>query len=244
MRHRSYVTYLVLVASIFLLNGCASTIVGMIKNQPAFNWTYIPHELQKGDASTYRSFDGSQSWRLEVTDVKDDAYYIKMYWLTADESVSFLKDLSYYFVVGKVGYVRSAEIQDASGARTPLKIAGPGDFGYIENPTPVKLKRPEWVNTPLGKFEVTEIVIYNSISSIPLGGSSKLTCVNFISDKTPFGSVMQRNTSAIELPLSRVVELASMLTPINGIYQTLSSYLLSLNEKNTASAGNVIISDK
>ncbi|MCK5875061.1 MAG: hypothetical protein KAG82_10255 [Alcanivoracaceae bacterium] len=159
MKHRIAYRLILSASLLLLLSGCASTIVGMVKKQPAFNWTYIPHELKVGDASTYQSFDGSQSWRFEVTDVQDDAYHIKMYWLTADDSVRFLKDLTYYFVVGKDGYVRSSEIEDKSGERTSQRIAGPGEYGYIDNIQPVKLERPEWVDTPLGRYEVNEIIV-------------------------------------------------------------------------------------
>jgi len=244
MKHRIAYRLILSASLLLLLSGCASTIVGMIKKQPAFNWTYIPHELKVGDASTYQSFDGSQSWRFEVTDVQDDAYHIKMYWLTADDSVRFLKDLTYYFVVGKDGYVRSSQIEDKSGVRTSQRIAGPGEYGYIDNIQPVKLERPEWVDTPLGRYEVNEIIVYSAVDRSPVGGTMKLTTVNFVSNSVPFGYVMQRNSAAIDLPLTEVLDFASKMTPINGTYHSLIEYFLARAEKRSVSDGNLIIKDR
>ena len=52
MKHRIAYRLILSASLLLLLSGCATTIVGMIKKQPAFNWTYIPHELNVGDAST------------------------------------------------------------------------------------------------------------------------------------------------------------------------------------------------
>lgn len=244
MKHRIAYRLILSISLLLLLSGCASTIVDMIKKQPAFNWTYIPHELKVGDASTYQSFDGSQSWRFEVTDVQDDAYHIKMYWLTADDSVGFLKDLTWYFVVGKDGYVRSSQIEDKSGERTSQRIAGPGEYGYIDNIKPVKLERPEWVDTPLGRYEISEIIVYSAVDRSPIGGTMELTTVSFVHNAVPFGYVMQRNSTAIDLPLTEVLDFASKLTPINGTYKSLVGYFLAQEEKHSVSNGNLIISDR
>ena len=48
MKHRIAYRLILSASLLLLLSGCASTIVGMIKKQPAFNWTYIPHELKVG----------------------------------------------------------------------------------------------------------------------------------------------------------------------------------------------------
>lgn len=232
---------LILLLTLFLLNGCASTIVGMMKRQPAFNWTYLPKTLKKGNTATYESFDGTQSWQLEVTDVKEDVYFMKMYWLTAPEEVSFLKDVSYEFEVRKNGYTKSAYLVERSGERTKLPIAKPGDFGYLQNPKPVKLKKPEWVDTPVGKFKVEEVVVYTSKSSSPIGGFMDLTCVSFVSNTVPFGYVMQKNTASIELPLSNLMEFIDMVSPLNKTYKSLMSYLISFEEMKTVSDGNHLV---
>ena len=237
-------SYLALLILLPFLSGCTSTIVSMMKKQPAFNWTYIPHELKEGDGSTYRSLDGTQSWRYEITDIIDGDYRMQMYWLTADDSVSFLKGLRYHFVVGKNGYVKAAYLQDGEGNMNPLRLAEPGEYGYVDKPHPIALQKPEWIETPLGRYEVKKILVYNNISSSPVGGTIELTTVGFLSDEVPFGYVMQQNTASVNLPLSNVLEYASMLTPIDGVYKTLGSYFLSLVENHTATAGNVIVSNK
>lgn len=42
----------------------------------------------------------------------------------------------------------------------------------------------------------------------------ELTTVNFVSDSVPFGYVMQRNSAAIDLPLTEVLDFANKLASI------------------------------
>lgn len=227
----------------FLLNGCASTIISMMKDQPAFNWTYIPKNgLKKGDSTTFQSFDGGQTWKLEVIDAQKDFYFIKMSWLQAEDEVSFLKDVNYEFTIGKDGFTKTAYLVDASGEKTKLRIAGPGDFGYSQDHKPTKLKTPETIETPVGKFEVSEVVIYSLKDRSTMGGTMNLTCVSFVSDKVPFGYVAQRNTASVKLPLTDVLNFISSVSPMNTTYKSLMKYLLSFSESNTVNNGSHIIS--
>lgn len=225
-----------------LLNGCASTVISMMKDQPAFNWTYIPKKgLKKGDSSTYQSFKGDQSWKFEVADVLNDSYLIRMNWLHAPQEVAFLKDISYEFTVGKDGFTRAAYLIDGSGERTLLRIAGPGDFGFTQDHKPLKLQTPETVETPLGKFEVSEVIVYSMKDRSTIGGTISMTCVSFVNDQAPFGYVSQTNTATIKLPFSDLLDFVSMVSPMNKTYKSLTKFLLSFSENSTVSAGNHIV---
>ena len=109
-----------------------------------------------------------------------------MRWLTTPTMISFLQDVSYDFWVSKDGYTKEATLVESSGTRTKLRIAGPGDFGYVKSPQTLKLRTPENVVTPLGSFTVGEVVVYNMLERNKAGGSTELTCVNFVSPSVPF----------------------------------------------------------
>lgn len=50
VKHRIAYRLILSASLLLLLSDCTSTIVGTIKKQPAFNWTFIPHELKVGQA--------------------------------------------------------------------------------------------------------------------------------------------------------------------------------------------------
>lgn len=77
-----------------------------------------------------------------------------------------------------------------------------------------------------------------------IGGTINLTCISFVSDKVPFGYVVQRNTASVKLPLSEVFDFVSMVSPMNQTYKTLAKYLMSFSENNTVNNGSQIISYK
>ena len=148
-------------------------------------------------------------------------------------------DLVYEFELGKDGYTKNAFLIDTAKTKTRLRIAGPGEFGYISEPKTMKLERPEFVSTPAGDFEVNEVLVYSAKNQV--AGMADMTSVFFINDKVPFGLVMNKNTTSIRLPLSDLLDFISMVSPLNATYKTLATYLFSFGENSIVEAGSHVI---
>lgn len=136
-----------------------------------------------------------------------------------------LKSLEWHYLLARDGFVKSAYLLDLSnGERTELRISAEGDTGYI-TPETTKLKKTEIIETKAGTFEVKEVAVYNML--VNLGYSkAKVTFVDFIDPKVPFGIVRKQETQSAKMPVNEVLRFISAVNPALAPPNALMKFLI------------------
>jgi len=225
----------------FALIGCASMIKNSLYNAPALNWVHVEKPLKVGDYAVFESIDGSQVFKHEVVSENNRIWEIKTSWSKVGGEVSFLKDINYHYFVDSIGYVEKAYVVDlTTGQKHQLRIAGPGDVGFVENPTKVSLKKPEVIKTKHGSYKVEKILVYTAVQNIGVG-TMKTTMVLFLHPKVKFGVVRNRNTVSTDLALEELLQFINLVHPMNKTIVTVMDFLLNKAPDPTHTNGSDIV---
>jgi hypothetical protein len=196
-----------------------------MKNSPTYNWVYINEATKVGSYTLLESQDKDYVMRYEMVSEKDGVYELKAGFDKAPKLAGHLKALEWHYLLTRDGFVKNAYLLDlANGSRTELQISGEGDTGYI-TPETTKLKKTEIVETKAGTFEVKEVAVYNMM--VNLGYSkAKVTFVDFIDPKVPFGIVRKQETQSAKMPVNEVLKFISTVNPALAAPNTLMKFLI------------------
>lgn len=211
------------------LSGCGATSRGMMKtwmkNSPTYNWVYINEATKVGSYTLLESKDRDYVMRYEMVAEKDGILEMKAGFDKAPALAGYLKGLEWHYLLTRDGFVKSAYLLDLSnGARTELSISGEGDTGYI-TPGTEKLKKTEVVETKAGTYEIKEVAVHNLM--VNLGYSkAKVTYVNFLDPKVPFGIVRQQETQSAKMPVNEVLKFIKAINPAMAAPNALMKFLI------------------
>lgn len=212
---------------LFAISGCATVAVKSMQEAPVHNWIYLHPDYKVGDYAIFESIDQAQKMKFEIASIKDGLIEVKISWLQAQTIVAFLKNLSYHLFADENGHVQTAFLYDKrSGVKRPIKIAGPGDYNYIDDPKSVLLKRKEIITTKAGTFEIENVIVFNQhISNFAL--TAKVTSIYFVHPGVKFGLVRERDVMESHVQLVELIEYIVKLSPLSTVQKSITNYIMN-----------------
>lgn len=206
------------------------------------NWIGIHKNPKVGDFAEHQALDGSVI-RYEILSQKGPYYEISQRHVNASGSASVLLELSFNLIVDKNGNAQEGYVVDlTSGERDRIRIAGPGENGYVSNVEVVTNRRllPESVVTPAGEFAISEFRVYEYYL-YQNGVLVKGTQTQLIHPDVKFQIVRLRAGASTEFPAVTVVRTIASFAPGDPVQKRVIDFLLGKLEKQEYTNGSDLI---
>jgi len=143
----------IILACIFVLSGCATPYIKVLRNHPVTNWILLHQNPKAGDYAVYETKDEDEGFRVEVIKVDKDLIHIRKSATKASYFESAVKNHVYNYMVRPNGKVVQAYFETLdTKERFPLKISKPGDTEYFKDPKSNSINWNEIITTKKGKL--------------------------------------------------------------------------------------------
>lgn len=225
------------------LSACSGMIANLAASTPVPNYVHLHSAPRVGDYALYRSSDGLQLMRLEVVAVDSHGARVRASWPQAGGPAGeFLRDLAYHFDMTLQGRVLRAELLNTGSGRVQfVRVAGPGEIGYIDRPELRPLTAGETLAVGNARYAVDAVLVYTDNREIA-SGPARITSANFMSDAVPFGLVKQVNVLEAEVTAVQVAQFVLQHSGADDLVIRLLDWILEKSERQRAEAGMDLVS--
>lgn len=218
---------------LFTGGGCASVVVEPMKGVKAFNRVFLHENPKPGDYALYGNADGSHLMKREIVDIRGDILEIRTTFPKTPDIISSLRDISFGSFVRHDGTVLEAWMLNRSnGQKTPLAIAGPGDYNYVDEQSSKTLPVPETITTKAGTYRTDKVIVFTQRMGIP-GVNILTTSIWYYDPHVKFGLIRQHNISEFDVTIVEVAAFINKMSPVPQLYKSLNSYIIEKSRHQT-----------
>ncbi|MBX7056654.1 MAG: hypothetical protein K1X75_01220 [Leptospirales bacterium] len=194
------------------------------------NWVPVHATPQPGDYAIHELSKGGRiRYRVESV-AADGTVEFSQQFISAPLMAQGLKGFAYHVYCDAEGRVLRAEYVDSDDPldREGIRVARPGDFGYIERPQDASgdIIYSQKISVPAGEFHVREFRLLTFKSNNGFYQSTG-TQIQFLHRRVPFLIVELKATLDSELPAARVANVILNYVPTNPADAAVRAFLLA-----------------